>query len=73
MEYEPRQYHYVVMFNEITNEWEIDVDTLVAKFDGEVIFDVNTQKWYSGEEDPDGERVYLSLEEELLAKLNKEN
>jgi hypothetical protein len=61
------------MFNEVTNEWELDIDTLVAKFDGEVIFDVNSQKWYSGEEDPDGESVYLLLEKGLITKLSKLN
>ena len=70
---DPRQYHFVIMFDEQTGAWDLDIDTLVAKFDGELIFDINADKWRNVDEDPEGYLIYLTKEAALAEILDKAN
>lgn len=40
-----RQYHYVVMFDTETKEFSVDVDTTIARFDDEPVFDTDKDAW----------------------------
>lgn len=48
-----KQYHFVVLYNESTGEFEVDFDTQEAKFDNEPIYDESRNEWLgiSGEID----------------------
>jgi len=39
------QYHYVVCYDEDTDEFSIDIDTTMARFDNFFAFDVVNQEW----------------------------
>ena len=39
------QYHYVVVYDDTTDEYQIDYDTQEAKFDGAPLFDTTTDEW----------------------------
>lgn len=71
---DPRQYHYVVMFDEQTGKWQVDVETTENIFDGQgMVFDVNRQEWTTADVDPDGYEIYNKLEEELAEVLDNAN
>jgi hypothetical protein len=70
---DPRQYHFVIMFDEQTGSWDLDIDTLNAKFNNELIFDINTQTWRDVEEDPEGYLIYLQKEAALAEILDNAN
>lgn len=44
------QYHYVVVYDDTTDEYQIDYDTQEAKFDDAPLFDTNTDEWIRLEE-----------------------
>ena len=68
---DPKQYHFVIMFDEQTGAWDLDIDTLNAKFDGDLIFDNNHQEWETlNEETYD---IYCQLEAQLANILDKAN
>lgn len=62
------QYHYVVMFDTETKEFSVDVDTTLARFTNEPVFDTGKDAWV--ETTPVSLMSYLSVEDEL-AKLLK--
>lgn len=39
------QYHFVVMYDDETNEFQMDYDTQEAKFNGAPLFDTTTNQW----------------------------
>lgn len=61
------QYHYVVCYDDELDSWEIDIDTTIAKFDGEVAFDSDHQKWYWCDELMEAD--YVDYESMLAEKL----
>jgi len=44
------QYHYVVMYDEDTDKFEIDVDTTFTLFQDGVAFDLTHQEWHLNDE-----------------------
>jgi len=62
------QYHYVVMYDEDTDKFEIDVDTTMAKFDNFVAFDTDTQEWVDFDELMEAD--YVDYEQMLHEKLS---
>jgi hypothetical protein len=61
------QYHYVVCYDEELDSWEIDIDTTIAKFDGEVAFDAEQQEWHWLDELMEAD--YVDYESMLAEKL----
>jgi len=61
------QYHYVVMYDENTDEFSIDVDTTVALFQDGVAFDPTYQVWHLNDELMEAD--YVDYEEMLSEKL----
>lgn len=45
------QYHYVVFYDTDTNEFQMDFDTLDARFYGGSVFDTNTNEWVPVDDD----------------------
>ena len=41
------QYHYVVMFDTETKEFSVDIDTTMARFGEEPLFDTEQDAWVS--------------------------
>ena len=44
------QYHYVVLYDEDTDKFEIDVDTTFTLFQDGVAFDLSHQEWHLNDE-----------------------
>ena len=61
------QYHFVVMYDENTDTFEIDVDTANAVFFEGPAFDSDTQSWYGLDELMEAD--YVDYEEMLAQKL----
>ena len=62
------QYHYVVLYDENTDGWNIDVETTMAKFDNFVAFDTDTQEWVDLDELMEAD--YVDYEQMLHEKLS---
>ena len=63
------QYHFVVLYDEETDRFEIDVDTTRTKFDSEgIAFDPHTQVWHWADELMEAD--YADYEEMLAERLN---
>lgn len=45
-----KQYHFVVVYHSDTSEFEVDYDTQDIKFDGQPIWNNDTEAWESLEE-----------------------
>jgi hypothetical protein len=56
------QYHYVVMYDNETKEFSIDIDTRIAVMPDGAVFDTETQGWLVDDEDNDD---YLEVEDTL--------
>lgn len=44
------QYHYVIMYDDETDEFQMDYDTQDVKFNGAPLFDTKTDTWVELEE-----------------------
>lgn len=54
-----RQHHFVVYYDEATNEWTVDYDTQDIKFDNKPIYDLDTDEWVSvADEIEDDNSIY---------------
>ena len=63
------QYHFVVMYDEDTDKFDIDVDTTRTLFESQgVAFDPNTQVWHWNDELMEAD--YVDYEEMLAEKLS---
>jgi len=62
------QYHYVVMYDENTDKFEIDVDTSNTVFFEGPAFNPDTQTWYGLDELMEAD--YLDYEQMLSEKLD---
>ena len=62
------QYHYVVMYDEDTDDFSIDVGTTEAKFGKVIAFDNETNNWYDMDELMEAD--YLDYEQMLHEKLS---
>ena len=71
MNKDPKQYHFIIMFNEETGAWDLDIDTLIAKFDGYYVFDNNTQDWETLTDETYD--AYVQLEAQVADMLDKAN
>ena len=61
------QHHYVIMFDDVTNEWTHDTDTEEDVFDDGTVYDTKTKKWTSPYI---GDGVFIDNEEELCVKVS---
>lgn len=68
------QYHYVVMYDSSTEQWEVDVDTF-ADFNDRLIYDNEMQEWvYSDDSEYTAHReIYLAVEDQLATILKPHN
>jgi hypothetical protein len=61
-----KQYHFVVVYDTETNEFEVDYDTQEAKFDNEPIWNNQTEEWEGfGEELDDDNSTYNRVADAL--------
>ena len=66
----PKQYHYVVCFDEDSNSWNIDFDISLNHDNGN-IWDTKTEEWsYPHEEDKFREDIII---QDLSIKLGEDN
>ena len=63
------QYHYVVCYDDELDEFTIDIDTTMAKFDNFVTFDTVSQEWFDMDELMEAD--YVDYESMLAEKLGK--
>jgi hypothetical protein len=61
-----RKYYYSVLFNELTNEWEIDTEGEESDFPNGTIYNTETKEWEYGYA---GDGVFTGKEEELTQAL----
>jgi hypothetical protein len=64
-----KQIHFVVLYDEETDTFEMDYETLGAKFNDETVWDVETEVWCH----PDPEELpnEVNLSGDILAKAIK--
>ena len=67
------QYHFVVVWNEASGTWEVDAETLDAKFDTEVIWDKDSNNWVSYEDDEELREDFTNKEDALATILQQFN
>lgn len=68
------QYHFVVQFDTMTNEFSLDIDTLYAKFPEGFVWDKETDEWVSSSDADDyAQTDYLAKEDILAGWLQKVN
>ena len=67
------QYHFIVSWDEASQRWAVDVDTLDAKFDAEVVWDEDQQEWLSYREDDALRAEFTAIENSLAELLEKQN
>ena len=67
------QYHFVVVWNEASGTWEVDAETLDAKFDTEVIWDKDSNNWVSYEDDEELRNDFTNKEDALATILQQFN
>jgi hypothetical protein len=67
------QYHFVVVWDEASSSWEVDAETLDAKFDTEVIWDKDSNNWVSYKEDDDLRSNFFDKEDALANILQQNN
>lgn len=61
------QHHYVIMFDDVTNEWIHDTETEESVFNDGTVYDTETEMWqYSYQ----GDGVFIPNEEKLCAKVS---
>ena len=63
-----KELHFIVRYDIETKQWNLDIDTLDAKFQSEYVFDTETQEWIDINDNPETEKIY-SDKEQALAKL----
>ena len=64
-----KQYHFVVMFDEETNMWSVDIDGEESAFPNGTIYDENTQEWEFGYS---GDGQFIGQEQELTEQLSQQ-
>lgn len=63
------QYHYVVVYDDKTNQFSVDVDTTMSVFSEGEAFDPETQEWHNLDELMEAD--YVDYEELLAEKLGE--
>lgn len=61
-----RQYHFVIMFDEETKQWDFDIDNEEVAFNNGTIYNKETFAWEFGYE---GEGVYNDTDRKLTERL----
>jgi hypothetical protein len=61
------QHHYVIMFDDVTNEWIHDTETEEDVFSDGTAYDSKAKEWISPHI---GDGVFIDNEEELCAKVS---
>jgi hypothetical protein len=62
-----RKYYFSVVFDEATNEWDIDTEGEESDFPNGTIYNTETQEWEYGYA---GDGVYTGREEEIAGALS---
>lgn len=61
-------YHYVVMFDEDSNSWSVDIDGEEAAFPNGTIYNNETRGWEYGYA---GDGNFVGIEQELTEQLSR--
>lgn len=61
------QHHYVIMFDDVTNEWTHDTDTESTVFNDGTVYNPREEMWQYAYK---GDGVFIPNEEELCAKVS---
>ena len=61
------QHHYVIMFDDVTNEWIHDTETESTVFNDGTVYNPREEMWQYAYE---GDGVFIFNEEELCAKVS---
>ena len=61
-----RQYHFVIMFDEETKQWDFDIDNEEVAFNNGTIYNIETGEWEFGYE---GDGVYNDTDRKLAELL----
>lgn len=64
-----RKYHFVIMFNDETNQWDFDTDGEEIAFSSGTIYNNETDNWEYGYA---GDGNYVGIEEQLAEQLSKQ-
>jgi hypothetical protein len=67
------QYHFVVRWDESDNAWNIDPETLDAKFDAEIAWDELSNNWLSYRDNEDLREKFVEREDALASLLQTYN
>lgn len=64
-----RQYHYIVMFDDETNEWNLDVDSEESAFPNGTIYNDEINTWEYGYA---GNGNFVGIEDILSTQLSRQ-
>jgi hypothetical protein len=64
-----RQYHFVIMFDDETKEWDFDIDGEEIAFSSGTIYNDETKSWEYGYA---GNGNFVGMEDELATQLTKQ-
>jgi hypothetical protein len=67
------QYHFVVRWDESSNAWGVDPETLDAKFDAEIAWDELSNTWLSYRSDDELREKFTEREDALASLLQSYN
>jgi len=64
-----RQYHYIIMFDDETNEWNLDIDGEESAFPNGTIYNDEINTWEYGYA---GDGNFVGMEDTLSTQLSKQ-
>lgn len=64
-----RQYHFVIMFDEETKQWDFDIDNEEVAFNNGTIYNNRTKGWEYGYA---GNGKYVGMEDKLSTQLTQQ-
>ena len=64
-----RQYHYIIMFDDETNEWNLDVDNEESAFPNGTIYNDEINTWEYGYA---GDGNFIGIEDTLSTQLSRQ-
>jgi len=64
-----RQYHFMIMFDEETKQWDFDIDNEEVAFNNGTIYNKETEEWEFGYE---GDGKFVGIEDKLATQLSQQ-
>lgn len=64
-----RQYHFVIMFDDETNQWDFDIDGEEIAFNNGTIYNDETKSWEFGYA---GDGNFVGMEDTLSTQLSRQ-